>query len=213
MELFKHRCKQWEIWEWLQNRFIVLHYSLDTFYLHLIVFFDVSIQMSYLAILGIILLKYIYQLVGMGLALIPLKWTSLLFVSLIECMRNFMILGLKWMGHRCSIVFRTSKSHSIKLQFFNNIRSEIGIAALNKTKVVLYSTLDSVNHQTFQYSVFSDLRQQTLKVKSCRMKKGRVDWLKLESIRFLFQKRKWMTCIWMQTFSCGGKLTRWIFKK
>ena len=69
--------------------------------------------------------------------------TSILLLSLINSFQYF------------------QKSSYQALKFYN-VRSEIGISVVNKNNVVLYSTLDSVNHQTLQYSVLPDLRQYTV---------------------------------------------------
>ncbi|WP_262885595.1 ComEC/Rec2 family competence protein [Sphingobacterium composti Ten et al. 2007 non Yoo et al. 2007] len=50
------------------------------------------------------------------------------------------------------------KSNYSALVFYN-IRSEIAVAQVTNNNVLLFSTLDSINHQTLQYSVLPDLRQ------------------------------------------------------
>ncbi|MCA5005576.1 hypothetical protein [Sphingobacterium bovistauri] len=50
------------------------------------------------------------------------------------------------------------KSSYSALKFYN-IRSEVAISAVKNNNVVLFSTLDSLQHNTLQYSVLPDLRQ------------------------------------------------------
>lgn len=58
--------------------------------------------------------------------------------------------------------FQYFQKFSYQALKFYNFRSEIGISVVNNNNVVLYSTLDSVNHLTLQYSVLPDLRQYTV---------------------------------------------------
>lgn len=75
--------------------------------------------------------------------------------AFLVCLSSIFLLSIFGSFH----VFHKSKHKALT---FYNIRSEMAIALVRDKKVLLYSSLDSLQHSTLQYSVVPDLKQYIL---------------------------------------------------